>query len=70
MTNITISDLHPTDFDLLPNPESYMRELSDEELNAKTGGQLELDLVSALVIGGLIGTVISSIGLILDYLFD
>ncbi len=71
MTNITISDLHPTDFDLLPNSESYMRELSDAELDAKTGGLIDtLDTVSALVLGGVIGTVLSGIGMLLDYLFD
>lgn len=44
MTNITISDLNPADSD------SYMRELSDEELNALAGGWIE-ELLAAIGVG-------------------
>lgn len=37
MSNITIFDLNPAGFDLLSDSESYMRELSDAELNAQGG---------------------------------
>jgi hypothetical protein len=60
MTNITISDLHPTDFDLLSSSDSYMRELSDEELNTLIGGLNSVDSAGiALFIGEAIGAGIS-----------
>jgi hypothetical protein len=37
MSSIAISNLNPTGFDLLSDSESYMRELSDIELNAHGG---------------------------------
>jgi hypothetical protein len=37
MANIAISNLNPVGFDLLSDSESYMRDLSDTELNAQGG---------------------------------
>lgn len=38
MSNIAISDPNSAGFDRLSGSDSYMRELSDEELNAQKGG--------------------------------
>lgn len=38
MACITISDLHPTGYDLFYHEESYLNELTDEELNMTQGG--------------------------------
>jgi hypothetical protein len=68
VSNIAISDLHSTDFDLLSNSDSYMRELSDEELNALTGGlSSENSNVIAFYIGVAIGGAIAGA---LSWLFD
>ncbi|MEH2166527.1 MAG: hypothetical protein V7K41_07605 [Nostoc sp.] len=37
MANISISDLRPTGYDLFFDYESYMKDLSDEELNIQGG---------------------------------
>jgi hypothetical protein len=71
MTNITISDLHPTDFDLLSNSDSYMRELSDKELNALTGGLSADDsFFLGALIGYGVGAIISGIWGYLQGFFD
>jgi hypothetical protein len=67
MSNIAISDLHPTDFNLLSDSESYMRELSDEELNALTGGFDSVAFLSGAFTGAFIGSVI---GLLIDGLIS
>lgn len=38
MANIAISDLNPVGFNLLSTSDSYMSELSNEELNTLVGG--------------------------------
>lgn len=37
MANIAISDLHPTGYDLFSDSESYMKDLSDGELDIQGG---------------------------------
>lgn len=37
MSTIKVSDLQPTGYDLLSDSESYLRELSEEELNIAGG---------------------------------
>jgi hypothetical protein len=69
MANIAISDLRPADFDLLSDSESYIRDLSDVELNAQTGG------IAPFVAGYFVGVAVTGIatfviGGILDWLFD
>jgi hypothetical protein len=56
MSNITISDMHSTDFKLLSDSESYMRELSDEELNAQRGGLTD-EVWDYFFVGAVIGWV-------------
>ena len=38
MANITISNLTPIDSDIFSNSESYMMDLSDNELDGTNGG--------------------------------
>ena len=38
MANITISTLNPTDSDILSSSQSYMMDLSENELDATNGG--------------------------------
>ncbi len=48
MANITISNLHPVDSDLLfANSESYMVELSESEVSIQ-GGSIILDAIRGL----------------------
>ncbi len=48
MANITISNLHPVDSDLLfSNSESYMVELSESEVSIQ-GGSIILDAIRGL----------------------
>jgi hypothetical protein len=75
MSNITISDMHSTDFTMLSNSESYMREVSDEELYALTGGGLlSLDsfTIGLVLSGGAFigGGIAAGISLLFDALFD
>lgn len=37
MANITIANLHPTGFDLLSDSESYLNQISEEELSVQGG---------------------------------
>jgi hypothetical protein len=66
MSNIAISDLHSTDFDLLSNSDSYMRELSDEELNAQRGGFIAVD---DFLIGLMVGYTVGWVCNLIDSLF-
>lgn len=40
MANLKISDLQPTGYDLFSDSESYMMDLSEDELNTTHGGFL------------------------------
>jgi hypothetical protein len=69
MANIAISDLRPVDFDLLSDSESYIRDISDAELNAQIGG------IAPFWAGYFIGVAATGvatflIGGIIDWLFD
>lgn len=37
MANITISDLHPAGFDLFSDSESFLKNLSESEIDVKGG---------------------------------
>ena len=39
MTTIKVSELHPAGYDLLADPESYMNQLSNNELSSVRGGE-------------------------------
>jgi len=39
MTTIKISELHPAGYDLLADPESYMTQLDNNELDSISGGE-------------------------------
>ena len=49
MANIKISDLRPTGYDLFSDSESYMRELSEAELDTH-GGMSPTTIVVTIVI--------------------
>ena len=54
MANIKISNLNPIDSDIFSNSESYMMDLSDNELDKTHGGAFWGPLGVALTIYGLI----------------
>ena len=39
MTTIKVSELHPAGYDLLADPESYINQLSNNELSSVRGGE-------------------------------
>ena len=56
MANITISDLRPAGADLFSDSESYMHDLTDNELSGTQGG-------STLFCGGVIVGIVISIAI-------
>lgn len=50
MSTIKISDLQPTGYDLLSDSESYLRELSEEELHTQVGGSSFLCISISLIV--------------------
>lgn len=55
MPNITISELHPTGFDLFSDSESYLKELSESELGTKGGAMSTTICAISFAIGFAIG---------------
>ena len=52
MANITISNLNPTDSDIFSNSESYMMDLSENEIDATNGGWFGAAVsVAGLIVG-------------------
>jgi hypothetical protein len=69
MANIAIPNLNPAGFDLLSDSESYMRELSDAELDAQ-GGVTPV-LAAAAASSEPCGMAVAFVaGAIIDWLWD
>lgn len=54
MTNITISNLEPNHADLLMNFDSYITELTDEQIDRTHGGDLGFAFAVGIIVGMLI----------------
>jgi len=49
MANITISELRPAGTELFLDSESFINELTDEELNLTKGGELAIFLAGVII---------------------
>lgn len=52
MANIHVSDLNIAGYDLLSDPESYLKELSEEEALRQIGGKPKTATATSLVLTG------------------
>jgi hypothetical protein len=68
MATITISNLHPTGSDLFSDSESYLRELSNEDIVQVQGGSTLVCSVVASV--SVVASAAISVAFALDAIFD